>query len=140
MVGGVSIIKVGSIIESELKEKIARVDDSVSAVRSAKEEGVLAGGGVALLDASKLNIGDICKEVCKTPVSQLLKNAGVEVFEDIVGDYPSGYDVKKYEKTNMFDAGIVDSTKAIKHALINAVSASNTMLMTDAVLTNKRMI
>ena len=140
LVGGVSIIKVGSIIESELKEKIARVDDSVSAVRSAKEEGVLAGGGVALLDASKLNIGDICKEVCKTPVSQLLKNAGVEVFEDIVGDYPSGYDVKKYEKTNMFDAGIVDSTKAIKHALINAVSASNTMLMTDAVLTNTRLI
>jgi chaperonin GroEL len=140
LVGGVSVIKVGSIIESELKEKIARVDDSVSAVRSAKEEGVLAGGGVALLGASKLNIGEICKTVCKTPFNKLMENAGLKAIEYVIGEYPNGYDVKEYKTTNMFEAGIVDSTKAIKHALINAVSASNTMLMTNAVLTNKRVI
>jgi len=69
-----------------------------------------------------------------------MENASLKAIEYAIGEYPNGYDVKEYKTTDMFDAGIVDSTKAIKHALINAVSASNTMLMTDAVLTNKRMI
>lgn len=140
LVGGVSIIKIGSIIESELQEKIDRVDDAVSAVRSAKEEGVVAGGGVALLDASKLDIDNICKIVCRSPIDKLMENAGLREIRQAIGEYPNGYDVKNYKKTNMFDAGIVDSNKAIKNALINAVAASNTMLMTNNVLTNKRVI
>jgi chaperonin GroEL len=140
LVGGVSIIKIGSIIESELQEKIDRVDDAVSAVRSAKEEGVVAGGGIALFDASKLELGNICKTVCVSPINKLMENASLREVRQAIGDYPIGYDVKNYKKTNMFEAGIVDSTKAIKHALINAVSASNTMLMTDNVLTNARLI
>jgi len=141
LVGGVSVIKVGSIIESELKEKIARVDDAVCAVRSAKEEGVLAGGGIALLEASHLlEVGGIATLACNTPFHKLMQNAGIESLGILTDRYPNGYDVKNFCEVNMFDAGIVDSTKAIKHALINAVSASNTMLMTDAVLTNKRMV
>jgi chaperonin GroEL len=140
LVGGISVVKIGSIIESELQEKMDRVEDAVFAVRSAKEEGVLAGGGIALLSASDLQIGKICETVCKTPFNKLMENAGLKAIEYAVGEYPNGYDVKEYKTTDMFNAGIVDSTKAIKHALINAVSASNTMLMTNAVLTNKRVI
>lgn len=139
LVGGVSVIKVGSIIESELQEKIDRVDDAVCAVRSAKEEGVLAGGGVALLSAySNLNLDDITSISIQYPFKKIISNAGLELVE--IADYPNGYDVKEFKHVNMFDSGIVDSTKAIKHALINAIAASNTLLLTDSVLTNKRFI
>jgi len=139
LVGGVSVIKVGSIIESELQEKIDRVDDAVCAVRSAKEEGVLAGGGVALLSAySNLNLDDITSISIQYPFKKIISNAGLELVE--IADYPNGYDVKEFKHVNMFDSGIVDSTKAIKHALINAVAASNTLLMTDNILTNKRFV
>ena len=77
------------------------------------------------------------KSIC-APFDQLMENAS-SVWES-KAKYPIGYDVKNFCEVNMFDAGIVDSTKAIKHALINAVSASNTMLMTDNVLTNARLI
>ena len=143
MVGGVSVIKVGSIIESELQEKIDRVDDAVCAVRSAKEEGVLAGGGIALYNALlKINVLD---EVTKTsllaPFNKIILNANASLkIDGKLFFYPLGYDVKEYKEVNMFDAGIVDSTKAIKHALINAIAASNTLLLTDNVLTNKRFI
>lgn len=141
LVGGVSVIKVGSIIESELQEKIDRVDDAVCAVRSAKEEGVLAGGGIALYNAADLEKVDVISELCcKTPFWKLLDNAGKETHLVTFETYPGGYDVKNFKSVNMFDAGIVDSTKSIKHALVNAISASNTMLMTNHVLTNKRAI
>jgi chaperonin GroEL len=144
LVGGVSIIKVGSIIESELQEKIDRVDDAVCAVRSAKEEGVLPGGGVALMEASLfLSISDIAKNPLKAPFIKLLENASVDAMKintDFFTKKNFGYDVKNFCEVDMFEAGIVDSTKAIKHALINAVSASNTMLMTNNVLTNARLI
>jgi len=141
LVGGVSVIKVGSIIESELGEKIDRIDDAVCAVRSAKEEGVLAGGGIALYNAADLEKVDVISELCcKTPFWKLLDNAGKETYLVTFETYPGGYDVKNFKSVNMFDAGIVDSTKAIKHALINAVAASNTLLMTDNILTNKRFV
>ena len=139
LVGGVSVVNVGSIIESELKEKIARVDDSVCAVRSAKEEGVLAGGGVALFYANtELDLDSVTEKSIDKPVLKLLSNANIDSFEG--SEYPFGYDVKNFKEVDMFDAGIVDSNKAIKHALINAVAASNTLLLTDVVLTNKRFI
>ena len=139
LVGGVSVIKVGSIIESELGEKIDRVDDAVSAVRSAKEEGVLAGGGVALLSSyGNLDLDEITSKSIQYPFKKIISNASREIVE--IADYPNGYDVKNFKEVNMFDAGIVDSTKAIKHALINAIAASNTLLLTDNILTNKRFI
>lgn len=139
LVGGVSVIKVGSIIESELQEKIDRVDDAVCAVRSAKEEGVLAGGGVALLSSyGNLDLDEITSKSIQYPFKKIISNASREIVE--IADYPNGYDVKNFKEVNMFDAGIVDSTKAIKHALINAIAASNTLLLTDNILTNKRFI
>jgi chaperonin GroEL len=163
--GGVSMIYVGSIIESELQEKIDRVDDAVCAVRSAKEEGVLAGGGIALYNASFLNDLDLVSmNSLKTPLYKILLNANSsdflfeskmfteltwfgmvksKTFEYVKKDlkkYPFGYDVKEYKECNMIEVGIIDATKAIKHALINAVSASNTLIMTDHVVTNRREI
>jgi len=139
--GGIAIVKVGSIIESELQEKIDRVDDAVCAVRSAKEEGVVAGGGLALANFNWQN-GDKADGVTHTslfaPLDKILSNANKdrEVFTD--AKYPIGYDVKNFKEVNMIEAGIVDATKAVKHALTNAISASNTLLFTDFVISNKR--
>jgi len=137
--GGVSLIKVGSVIESELQEKIDRVDDAVCAVRSAKEEGVVAGGGVALYNSATLDLDPVSKIAVCAPLNKILENASI-VHDLNLGIYPFGYDVKNFCEVNMLDAGIIDATKAIKHALINAISASNTLLMTDNVLTNARQI
>lgn len=138
LAGGVSIIKVGSIIESELGEKIDRVEDAVCAVRSAKEEGVLAGGGVALYNSAYLELDPVSNIAVIAPLNKILSNANVN--RDLaLQKYPFGFDVKNFEEVNMIEAGIVDSTKAIKHALINAVSASNTLLMSDNVITNARL-
>lgn len=135
--GGVSLIKVGSVIESELQEKIDRVDDAVCAVRSAKEEGVLAGGGVALFNSARLELDNVTSVSVCAPLNKILENAGIK--EDLnLGEYPNGFDVKNFKEVNMIDAGIVDSTKAIKQALINAVSASNTLLMSQYVVTQIR--
>ena len=139
LAGGVSIIKVGSVIESELQEKIDRVEDAVCAVRSAKEEGVLAGGGVALLNATLdcYPLDPITYASVMAPFNKIMQNAGKDE-QVLENGYPFGYDVKNFKEVNMLDAGIVDATKAIKHALINAVSASNTLLMSDFVVTNQR--
>lgn len=136
--GGVSIIKVGAIIESELQEKIDRVDDAVCAVRSAREEGVVAGGGVALHSAcSLIGLDTITKKSLTAPFSRIVSNSGkTDITFDV---YPLGYDVKNFDQVDMFDAGIIDATKAIKHAYINAVAAATTILMSDYVITNKRM-
>lgn len=136
--GGVSIIKVGGYTESELKERTARVDDAVKAVRAAKEEGVVAGGGVALLKISNNKLlDDVTIQTLKSPFAKILSNASMN--PDLkIGDYPVGYDVKEFREVDMFDAGIVDSTKAIKTALTNAISVAGTILMTDNVITLKR--
>jgi chaperonin GroEL len=138
--GGVSMIYVGSIIESELQEKIDRVDDAVCAVRSAKEEGIIAGGGVALFCAnSQLDLDVVSRMALDAPILKILSNAGIDNFNEVT-DYPNGYDVKDFKMVNMIEAGIIDATKAIKHALTNAVSASNTLIMTDHIVTNRREI
>jgi len=136
--GGIAIVKVGSVIESELQEKIDRVDDAICAVRSAKEEGVVAGGGVALLNAIDVcGIDDVTYNSVMAPFNNIMSNAGKDKAL-LNNGYPFGYDVKNFKEVNMIDAGIVDATKAIKHALINSISASNTLLFTDYVITNKR--
>jgi chaperonin GroEL len=158
--GMVSIIKVGGITESELKERIDRVDDAVCAVRSAQEDGVVAGGGLALMEASlqlHFEIDSVSANAITAPFFKILSNANYDITikgkynwlqrifrlykpsnEIEIPNYPIGYDVKNFEKVNMFEAGIVDSTKVVKNSLINAVSVANTILMTDNVITLKR--
>lgn len=143
LTGGISIIKVGGITPSEVEEKIARVDDAVRAVRSAKEEGVLAGGGVALNSARlflKKDLDEVSYLSLRAPISKILENAGKEysVLETTMFKYPLGYDVKEFKEVNMFDAGIVDATKVVRNALINAFSAASNLFMTRNVVTLKR--
>lgn len=142
--GGISVIKVGGITPSEVDEKIDRVDDSICAVRSAKEEGIVAGGGTALFWFSIKNknvLDSITANSIIAPIFKILKNANVELDykkEFNLFSYPNGYDVKNFKEVDMIKEGIVDSTKVVRNALINAVSASNNLLMTDNVITLKR--
>ena len=136
------LIKVGGITEAELQEKIARVDDAVCAVRSAREEGVVAGGGIALYNASEsLDLDFVTYSSITAPLTQILTNASFdseEIAKLNIGEYPTGYDVKTFSECNMIEKGIVDATKVVRNALINAVAVSNTILMTDNAITNKR--
>lgn len=141
--GGISTIMIGGYTESEVEERIARYDDAISAVRSAKE-GVVAGGGVALFNASyKLELDDVSKYSLLSPFKKILSNAGKDLAPNtanghIIGEYPMGYDVKEYKELNMFDAGILDTVKGIKTALVNSASASNNLLRCNFVMPFKR--
>jgi chaperonin GroEL len=163
MSGGISTIKVGAVTESELREKIDRVDDAVCAVRSAKELGVVAGGGVALMDCfAKLDLDVVSEQAIQAPFLKILSNAGigehkskwknslhpfiyyfVKYFEPknslpVITEYPIGYDVKNFKEVNMLDEGIVDSAKAITSALKNAISVASTILLIGSTITLKR--
>ena len=138
--GGISTIMVGGITPSEVEEKVARVDDAICAVRASKDGGVVAGGGITLYSASIELLGDIddvTKDCLYAPFTKIMTNAGVLPTISF-GNYPMGYDVKEYKEVNMFDAGILDTAKGIKNALINAVSASNNLLRTNNAITLKR--
>ena len=135
--GGISTVLVGGITPSEVEEKVARVDDAISAVRASKDGGVVAGGGITLLSAyGNLDLDAVTSESIQAPFKKIISNAGCSNVE--IADYPNGYDVKDYKEVNMFDAGILDTAKGIKNALINAVSASNNLLRTNNVITLKR--
>ena len=147
---GVSIIKVGGTTEVELKEKLDRVDDAINAVKSAIAEGVVAGGGLTLFNAS-LSIGEgkstskgysALREAIKAPMSTILSNAGLnpdEIQSELLKkDKKIGYDVKEYEYTDMFKSGIIDPAKAIRLALENAASVATTVLLTNTTITHKR--
>lgn len=140
--GGISIIKVGAVTESELKEKIARVDDSVRAVKSAIEEGVVAGGGILFFNATcDIELDEVTREAILAPLEKILDNAGKKITETVLADtpdYPLGYDVKNYEVVDMIEAGILDSAKVQINAITNAVSVANTILMANNVITFKR--
>ena len=135
--GGVSIIKVGGVTDSELLERLARVDDAVKAVYSAKEEGVLAGGGVALFSATNLKLDDVSSMSIIAPLNKILENASIDKTLHLKG-YPFGYDVKNFQEVDMYKAGIVDSYKVVKNSLVNAISVANTILLTNNIITLKR--
>lgn len=138
--GGIATIMVGGVTPSETEERIARIDDAVSAVRAAKEEGVVAGGGTALLNASMLeNIDKVTAKSLKATYLKILENAG-NIPADVtpLGKYPIGYDVMEYKIVDMFEAGIIDTAKGVKSSFKNAASASNNMLRTNFVLPYKR--
>ena len=150
LVGGVSIINVGGHTETEMKEKYDRVDDALSATRAALEEGILPGGGVALLHARKAcqespgvysNIGSqIVYEACGKPFEQILINAGWDNEKinkvGLNGDIWTGVHVDTGEAINLKETGIIDPTKVTKAALINAASVAGTVLLTECVVTH----
>lgn len=139
--GGISTIMVGGITPAETEERVARVDDAVCAVRSAKDGGVVAGGGIALQNASTLDgLNDITIKSIVAPYLKILSNAGNIPSDSIpMYKYPNGYDVLQYKEVNMIDEGIIDTAKGVKTALINAVSASNNLIRTNNIVTFKRM-
>ena len=144
MVGGVAIINVGAATELELKEKKDRVDDALHATQAAIEEGILPGGGVALLRAKRVleetnNIGArIVHSSLSMPMSKILTNAGIENTYPIISGVEtsdsdwSGFNIKANKQENFFDAGIIDPTKVVRSALENAASVAGTILLTDA--------
>jgi len=152
IVGGVAVINVGAATETEMKEKKARVEDALHATRAAMEEGIVAGGGVALLrcipvlDKLKLSgdeqIGvNIVKKSLEEPIRQIVNNAGLEpsVIVDKVksSDKPNyGFDAQKEEYVDMLAAGIIDPTKVTRSALQNASSVASLMLTTEVMITD----
>lgn len=151
LVGGVAVINVGAATESEMKEKKARVEDALHATRAAVEEGIVPGGGVALircinaLDKLKLDHDQqlgvkIVKRALEEPIRQIVANAGVEgsiVVEKVKEskDVNFGYDAYTEEYTDMLKAGIIDPTKVTRTALQNAASVAGLMLTTEVMIT-----
>ncbi len=149
LVGGVAVINVGAATETEMKEKKARVEDALHATRAAVHEGIVPGGGVALiraqaaLDDLKLTgeakIGvEIVRKACEAPLRQLTENAGVDgsivVQEVRNGKGAYGYDVAKAVYGDMIKAGIIDPTKVTRGALQNAASIAGLLLVTEAMV------
>jgi chaperonin GroEL len=149
LAGGVAKINVGAATESEMKEKKARVEDALHATRAALEEGILPGGGVALLRAAAgLKAKDLSHDeeigyqiiirACSSPLYQIAENAGqdggvvVSKVSEKKGNY--GYDALKEEYTDLVKAGIIDPTKVTRYALQNAASVSTLLLTSDALI------
>ena len=157
LTGGIGVIYVGGNTDLEQKELYDRVDDAVCAVRSALLEGILPGGGLALygfynlysvigdnnkIDKSKKIACAILADALRAPITQILRNAGLELgdiykTEDTLA-YTRGYDVKKRVYGDMYKMGIIDPMKVTKSALQNAVSVAITILSTNAIVTMAR--
>jgi chaperonin GroEL len=152
LAGGVAVIKVGAATETAMKEKKARVEDALNATRAAVEEGIVAGGGVALLRASpaidglKLE-GDekvgamIVKRALEEPIRQIVENAGLEgsvIVEKVKAEkvVTRGFDAESLEFVDMIQAGIIDPTKVERVALENAASVASLLLTTEALITD----
>jgi chaperonin GroEL len=142
--GGVGVIYVGALSDIEQKEKKDRIDDAVCAVQAALVDGILPGGGVALLDASydlaRTNAAnDIMIDALQAPFRQIVTNAGKN-SDEILDELPvgCGYDVKNEQYGDMMKLGIIDPTKVTKNALLNAVSVATTIMSTNAIITNVR--
>ena len=151
LVGGVAVIKVGGMTEVEVKEKKDRVDDALAATRAAVADGIVAGGGIALVRATaaleKLhgantdqNVGiDIVRRALTAPIAQIADNAGTS-GEIVVGkvmeskDYNFGYDAQNGEYVDMMRSGIIDPAKVVKTAIMAAASTAGVMLTTGAVM------
>jgi chaperonin GroEL len=142
--GGVGVIYVGALSDIEQKEKKDRIDDAVCAVQAALVDGILPGGGVALLDAIistdySSTAVSIMIDALEAPFRQIVENAGKD-SDDILFNRPNGcgYDVKGEQYGDMVKLGIIDPTKVTKNALLNAVSVATTIMSTNAIITNVR--
>ena len=151
IVGGVAVINVGAATETEMKEKKARVEDALHATKAAVEEGIVPGGGVALLRAipalEKLKLdGDqqfgvtIVRRALEEPIRLISENAGVEgsiVVNKVKGEKGAyGYDAAKDEYGDLVEAGVIDPTKVVRCALANASSVAGLMLTTEVTVTD----
>ena len=150
--GGISIIHVGGFTETEMNEKKDRVDDALNATKAAIEEGIVPGGGTALLYArqsiNNCNIGaGIVYKACGKPFEQILINAGHDsVQAQMLGKYKlvdsgndtwAGYNIKTDEVVNMKESGIIDPTKVTRVALENAAAVAGTVLLTECIVVNE---
>jgi chaperonin GroEL len=152
LAGGVAVIKVGAATETAMKEKKARVEDALNATRAAVEEGIVPGGGVALLRSSKAIDGlklsgdekvgaSIVKRACEEPIRQIVENAGLEgsvIVERVKSETVAnrGYDAESMDYVDMLQAGIIDPTKVERVALQNAASVASLLLTTEALITD----
>jgi chaperonin GroEL len=152
LAGGVAVIKVGAATETAMKEKKARVEDALNATRAAVEEGIVPGGGVALLRTAKaidaLKVGGdekvgamIVKRALEEPIRQIVENAGAEgsvIVEKVKSETVAtrGYDAESMEYVDMIQAGIIDPTKVERVALQNAASVASLLLTTEALITD----
>jgi chaperonin GroEL len=152
LVGGVAVIKVGAATETEMKEKKARVEDALHATRAAVEEGIVPGGGVALLRTrpalAKFKLeGDqqfgvnIIQRALEEPLRQLAENGGLEgavvVNKVCEGDGAFGYNVASNQYEDLVRAGVIDPTKVVRVALQNAASVAGLMLTTEAMIAQR---
>jgi chaperonin GroEL len=150
LAGGVAVINVGAATETEMKEKKARVEDALHATRAAVEEGIVPGGGVALIrcipalerveaEGDEAVGVTLVRRALEEPLRTLANNAGVEgsvVVQEVKKQKKtSGYDVDKDEYVDMYEAGIIDPTKVTRTALQNAASIAGLMLTTEALIT-----
>jgi chaperonin GroEL len=154
LAGGVAVIRVGGATEVEVKEKKDRVDDALNATRAAVEEGIVPGGGVALLYTTKALVGlkgdnddqtagiNIVRKAIQSPIRQILENAGVEaspVVNKLLEGKSStaGFDAQKEEYVDMIEAGIIDPTKVVRTALQDAASVAGLLITTEAMIAEK---
>jgi Chaperonin GroEL (HSP60 family) len=154
LIGGVAVINVGAATETEMKEKKARVEDALHATRAAVEEGIVPGGGVALLRAAKAidklkgaNHDEesgikIIKRAVQEPLRMIAENAGVEgsiVIDKVLSNDGAsfGYNAAADKYEDLIKAGIIDPTKVERTALQNAASVSSLMLTTEAMIADK---
>jgi len=154
LAGGVAVIRVGGATEVEVKEKKDRVDDAMHATRAAVEEGVVAGGGAALLYAVKAlekitpanpdqKVGiEIVRKALQSPARQIAENSGTDgsivvgkLLESTSPNY--GFDAQKGEFTDLIQAGIIDPTKVVRHALQDAASVAGLLITTEAMVAEK---
>lgn len=152
LIGGVAVINIGAATEIEMKEKKARVEDALHATRAAVEEGIVSGGGVALVRCIKEldNVEvtgeekhgvDILRKVLCAPLRQIAENAGLEgsvvlsKVEEGRNDFGFNAQTEKYE--NLFAAGVLDPTKVVRFSIQNASSVSGLLLTTQAVIAEK---
>jgi len=152
LAGGVAVVKVGAATETAMKEKKARVEDALNATRAAVEEGIVPGGGVALLRAAKAidalklegdeKVGSlIVKRALEEPIRQIVENAGLEgsvIVEKVKNETATsrGYDADSMTFVDMIQAGIIDPTKVERVALENAASVASLLLTTEALITD----
>jgi chaperonin GroEL len=152
LAGGVAVIKVGAATETEMKERKARVEDALNATRAAVEEGIVPGGGVALLPSSAALEGlkltgdeetgvSIVRRALEEPIRQIVENAGLEgsvIVEKVKGMVPltRGFDAETNEYVDLMQAGILDPTKVERVALQNAASIAALLLTTEVLITD----
>ncbi len=152
--GGVGVIKVGAATEVEQKAKLHKVEDALAATKAAVEEGIVSGGGTALLRAAFLGLGsvevegdekigiNILKKALEEPIRQILVNAGVDRAEVIITEIKEkgegyGYDAEKLREGNLTELGIIDPVKVVRSSLQNAASAASMFLTTEVVVANQ---